>query len=215
MRRRTRPAALRISRTHATCEWRPGDPSASEPRRRRSRRRREEARLRGNDAAVLSGRFERGMNRRGRHARRGWGLRREFRGQVVRVDGWSRPAVPARRTSGSNGERFGPWLSAPGISARNLGESVSYTGLEPSSARSPWSAVAAGGVFASSAWTGGLEEALSSGEPLGEPIEGVDGESASTGGLEASGCLATGAGLPPGEMKGLRNAGLRPRPEGS
>ena len=32
-------------------------------------------------------------------------------------------------------------------------------------------------------------------------------ESASTGGLEASG-LATGAGLPSGEMKGLRNAGL-------
>ena len=87
------------------------------------------------------------------------------------------------------------------------GESVSYTGLDPSSARSPWSAVAAGGVFASSAWTGGLE-ALSSGDPLGEPIEGVDGESASTGGLEASGGLATGAGLPSGEMKGLRNAGL-------
>ena len=92
------------------------------------------------------------------------------------------------------------------------GESVSYTGLEPSISESrrswsPWSAVAAGGVFASSAWTGGLEEALSSGEPLGEPIEGVDGESASTGGLEASGS-ATGAGLPSGEMKGLRNAGL-------
>ena len=49
---------------------------------------------------------------------------------------------------------------------------------------------------------------MSSGDPLGEPIEGVDGESASTGGLEASGCLATGAGLPSGEMKGLRNAGL-------
>ena len=41
-----------------------------------------------------------------------------------------------------------------------------------------------------------------------EPIEGVDGESASTGGLEASGSTATGAGLPSGEMKGLRNASL-------